>query len=851
MASARAPKTLLVDDLTTIIGQIESVLQGDAIRAAIAATTQDERVLAALAHTLRRDPTILTGPAGARCVIDIEPLIRNLHQIGATHVVLPRCTRCANDVTALYSRQLKLRLCRACAQARYDATLCTCVQCGRHDKPTYRARGGGMLCRRCIPEPGVDHHAAVIDGLTALHTGLAPTILEELADSLTTTAARRELHWILHDHPDVFTGAAPHQSARSVRLALTLIAAGAHHIAVPRCPLCSRETTLAHSLDGHRCCKRCWHHRRSRGPCARCHTVRHLRRLRGTEERLCTSCFRDDESHQHPCSKCGVRCFVEHRDGDTILCSRCYRKPVAICATCGGRHQCWRGPDGHHICSTCAAKRRASEACSHCTQMRPVHMRSDTGAPLCGRCARRREPCARCAKTLPVSARLEGVGPLCSLCLKREPAYFTDCVACGAHGRAHHRGLCPACALPGVLQEHFQADGELGAAAEHIIGALLTCDPDKVLRWIAKTRRSALSTAIGSLGDTLTHEALDQLPPSKSLEWLRNLLVDAGALPHRDPYLHRTERYVRTQIDTVHHPDDRATLRSYARWHHLRKLRAQASKGLLRPGGGSSARREISTITLFLNNIHNRGATLQTCRQQHVDDWISQHPTKAPLHQFLAWSVQRGAATMVTAAPKPDHRPRHTLAGDDERWQLIQHTIETPGLDTRDRVAGLLILLYSQPTARLVRLKLSDVSTTDDGTGTRLLLGELPITLPEPLDRFVNELVSQRRGYAAVTATQNPWLFPGGRSGQHLSPQRMGHRLRSIGITPRLARNTAVIDLAGELPAAVIAKLLGFNIKRAAAWNIEAGNTNPKYAASLARMNARKSQAADTRHRPV
>jgi hypothetical protein len=174
------------------------------------------------------------------------------------------------------------------------------------------------------------------------------------------------------------------------------------------------------------------------------------------------------------------------------------------------------------------------------------------------------------------------------------------------------------------------------------------------------------------------------------------------------------------------------------------------------------------------------------------------------------------------------------LSGDDERWRLIQHLIESPDLETRDRVAGLLVLLYSQPTTRLVRVQLSDIGIHDEGSVT-LRLGELPLTLPAPVGRLVVELVEQRRGYAAVTAASNQWLFPGGRSGQHMSSQRMGHRLRQIGVPPRLARNTALIDLASELPAAVIAKLLGFSIKRAVTWNIEAGNTNPRYAAAVAR----------------
>jgi integrase len=838
MSPVRAPSSILVDDITGPVSRIEPALSVDSIHAAIAATTQAENELAKLARVLRHDATVLTGPAGTVCVVNIEPLIRNLQKVGGTSVVVPRCSQCSVNPTEMYSRQLRVRLCRACTLARYGSTMCECANCGRQDRPAYRARVDGILCRRCVPEPDVDHHAAVIDGLAALHTGLSAEVIEQIADTLKTTAAKRELNWILHDQPGVFTGTNPHESARSVRLAGMLIAAGAANICVPRCASCSRQTALPNNLHGYRCCGRCWRHERSRGPCARCGRHGHLQRIYGTEECVCTHCYRNDASNHRQCTRCGAFEFIEHRDGDIMVCRRCYRKPLTVCGICGGKHQCWRGHDGHPICSTCAAKQRTKEACRICHELRPVHVRSEAGDAICNRCARKREPCARCGKVLQVSARLPDLGPLCSACLKREPAFFSNCQQCGVHGRTHHRGLCPACACPVVLNDLFSRGGRLSPAARQVVDALLKCDAAAVLRWVQKTRNNGLAVAIRDLDRALTHERLDQLRSSKSREWLRNLLMDADTLPQRDVYLHRTEEAIKTSINAVGDRDDRNTLRSYATWHHLRKLRVQSARKGLKPGSGKGAQREIGSIADFLGHLHLKQSNLNSCRQHHVDAWSADNPTKASLHQFLTWAVRRGHAAGVTAHPKQTRRTRPTLPGDDQRWQLIQRLIEAADLETRDRVAGLLILLYSQPTARLIRIELADVATRDDGRIT-LRLGQIPLTLPTPLDQFIGELVAQRRGYAAVTASDNPWLFPGGRSGQHLSSEQMGQRMRNIGIPPQLARNTALIDLAGELPAAVIARLLGFNIKRAATWNIEAGNTNPRYAAALARGGIR------------
>jgi len=448
MSPVRATSSFLVEDIATAISKIEPDLSIGSILAAIATTTGDENELAKLVRVLRHDASVLTGPAGAKCVVNIEPLIRNLQQVGAASVVVPHCSQCVVNPTEIYSRQLRTRLCRPCSLARYAATSCECANCGRHDRPTYRARRGGMLCRRCIPEPDVDHRAEVIDGIAALQTGLSDKAIAQITDSLTTTVARREINWILHDQSGVFNGDLPHQSARSVRLAEMLIAAGANNICVPRCSICSRQTPLPDSLNGYRCCRRCWRHHCDHGSCARCHKQRHLLGLLVSDERVCARCYRSDASNHRPCSSCGALGFIEHRDGDAMLCRRCYRKPSTACGTCGGKHQCWRGPDGQSICSTCAAKQRKKETCAVCDEVRPVHVRTGAGNAICNRCARRREPCSRCGKVLQVSARLADLSPLCSACLKRDPAFFSNCRQCGAHGRAHHHGLCPACACP-------------------------------------------------------------------------------------------------------------------------------------------------------------------------------------------------------------------------------------------------------------------------------------------------------------------------------------------------------------------------------------------------------------------
>lgn len=64
-----------------------------------------------------------------------------------------------------------------------------------------------------------------------------------------------------------------------------------------------------------------------------------------------------------------------------------------------------------------------------------------------------------------------------------------------------------------------------------------------------------------------------------------------------------------------------------------------------------------------------------------------------------------------------------------------------------------------------------------------------------------------------------------------MSPTTMSTRLRKLGIEPRAARNTALLQLGAELPSLVLADLLGVHINTAERWNAAAGARWTAYAA--------------------
>jgi hypothetical protein len=75
------------------------------------------------------------------------------------------------------------------------------------------------------------------------------------------------------------------------------------------------------------------------------------------------------------------------------------------------------------------------------------------------------------------------------------------------------------------------------------------------------------------------------------------------------------------------------------------------------------------------------------------------------------------------------------------------------------------------------------------------------------------------------------WLFPGRQPDRPAHPATFVRRLNALGIHARSNRNTAMLQLAAELPAVVIADLLGIHVGTATRWVHQASGNWTSYAA--------------------
>jgi hypothetical protein len=222
---------------------------------------------------------------------------------------------------------------------------------------------------------------------------------------------------------------------------------------------------------------------------------------------------------------------------------------------------------------------------------------------------------------------------------------------------------------------------------------------------------------------------------------------------------------------------------------------------------------------------------LAACGQADIDQWLRTGPSACLARDFLAWAAARGHCRPLSIPAPP--RATGPALSQDQRWTLAARLLHDTALDPTDRVAGCLLLLYGQPLSRIAVMTTSQVTRRQGETLIRLGRHDVPV--PGPLADALRQLISGGRSYRGVgSPPATTWLFPGHLPGRPITPDTLGERQRALGIYAQAGRRAALLDLAAQLPAAVLADLLGLHENTAARWMHQAGGDWSRYAAELA-----------------
>lgn len=242
----------------------------------------------------------------------------------------------------------------------------------------------------------------------------------------------------------------------------------------------------------------------------------------------------------------------------------------------------------------------------------------------------------------------------------------------------------------------------------------------------------------------------------------------------------------------------------------------------IRPGGRHHPDQIAKAIAL-LSWIKDQGETPATCRQAQIDLWLTSEDHQGPYsaRPFVTWAVRSKFAFNISIPARP-RRVFHRPLDADARWSIARRLLNDDSIETKDRVAGLMVLLYGQTPARTCRPTTAHV--IHDGKGVALQLREIPLRLPPPLDAPVLRLVgiaNDHQHTVMANASNAPWLFPTQQPGKHLTSKQFLSRLRKIGLPSEAARCAALLDICTTMPAGVLERLLGISPAAASRWAAE------------------------------
>jgi hypothetical protein len=780
-----------------LVARIESGLDRTAIEDTVSSVAGGRAKRRRLAQTLLDRPTVLTdgrSPA-PRVVADLLIALRNA---GAGSISPPLCAECGKQLRT-FQRRGQDWCCTVCA-----ARPRRCASCGQDRIILTVDRRGQPRCGRCPDDDARDPLVVLTEVVTTLDPSLPAEAVTAAAGPLFSRPSKlRRLAWVIEATPTLLTGdGAQAPMAGVLRLIDELCDAGAQAITRPACPRCHRIISLHRRIGGHWLCRNCVAKSRAQ-PCSRCGVLREAAARDQHGRRLCAYCLCSDPANQETCLGCGRRRPVSVRTPDGPICQSCRPTKTMTCAICG-RHA-------------------------------PGVISKTTGRPWCYACQQRWARCSRCGQVAPTygGTRAE---PLCGPCIRPDPAFWHPCRTCGRTGQVHQSGPCTRCILDQRLRGLLHDDaGRIRPELQALHRNLLDAEhPATVLTWLNKKTSSAVLRELASGARPLTHAALDELPDTKPLKHLRSMLVSVGALPARDEHLARLERWITTTINGRDDPDERQLLHRYTVWHMLRRLRARTQGTDTTDGQAVAVRRHLYAALVVLDRLSDEGLTLETARQNDLEAWLaSEHAThRREVGHFVRWAKKQKLTKLDFGAVR--WGGPSVVIDTETRWNQARWLLHNDTVKPEDRVAGLLVLLYAQWPSAVSRLGVADVLTQD--TEVRLRLGREPVVLPEPLASLVLELVATRRGHAVLgDQGTSPWLFPGGRPHRPISSHRLTERLRQLGLRSGQARSTALFQLATELPAAVLARMLGIHISVAVAWQRASSGDWTSYAAEVSR----------------
>jgi hypothetical protein len=243
-------------------------------------------------------------------------------------------------------------------------------------------------------------------------------------------------------------------------------------------------------------------------------------------------------------------------------------------------------------------------------------------------------------------------------------------------------------------------------------------------------------------------------------------------------------------------------------------------------------RSRINAAVRILAWTTERGTALADLTQGQLEQYLAAEPGAAnTVYSFLTWIRKTGLNPRIRIAAVESPAPAVTVS-DEDRWHQIDRLLHDEKIRLYARIGGLFMLLFARPLAGIC-LMTTDQITLADGGRVLVRFDNVPVEMPQLLDQLLRDHLSQPGGPSTL-ARDGGWLFPGRIPATPLTTENIRGELVAHDIHPGRSRNAAMFALAGQVPAPVLADLIGIAPKTAVKWAALAARDWSQYTADRA-----------------
>jgi hypothetical protein len=199
-------------------------------------------------------------------------------------------------------------------------------------------------------------------------------------------------------------------------------------------------------------------------------------------------------------------------------------------------------------------------------------------------------------------------------------------------------------------------------------------------------------------------------------------------------------------------------VRSFATWHHLRRLRGEWARHHITAEQSDYVHNEVRAAITLITWLWNRGTSLAACTQRDIDDWLAGGPATC-FHAlaFVTWASSHSHARDVEIS-RPARKETLAQIEEDRRRELVRSLLHDDAYAIEDRVAGLLVLLHGQPLAASPASHATRSPTSRQAS--RCCSAPCRSICPGPLDGLLRQLLGRRHERAAVGRTSDHPTVP-------------------------------------------------------------------------------------------